>query len=56
MGLTSCRRVTIAKYASTPAARVRNRRPADCRVAVAPADDRYTLICDGPLNPDQRQR
>jgi hypothetical protein len=32
--------------ASTPAARVRNRYHADCRVTVERAADRYTLICD----------
>jgi hypothetical protein len=36
--------------ASTPAARVRNRHHADCRVAVERAADRHTLIRDGPDN------
>ena len=38
------RRITIVKTLAHPAARVRNRHHADCRVAA----ERYTLICDGP--------
>jgi hypothetical protein len=38
------------RNASTPGDAVRNRHHAGCRVAVERAADRYTLICDEPLN------
>jgi hypothetical protein len=50
MGLTSCRWITIAGTLARLADAVRNRHHAGCRVAVERAADRYTLICDEPLN------
>jgi hypothetical protein len=44
-GLTSCRRVTIAKTLARRQRECATGHHADCRVAA----ERYTLICDGPV-------
>jgi hypothetical protein len=48
MGLTSCRRITIANTLARRRRECAIGRQADCRVAVELAAGRYTLICDGP--------
>jgi hypothetical protein len=55
MGLTSCRRVTIAKTLA-PGDALRSRHQAGCPVAVERAADRYTLICDAPVSNTHRVR
>ena len=48
MGLTSCRRITIAETLAALGGASAQTALADCRVAVERAADHYTLICDGP--------
>jgi hypothetical protein len=48
MGLTSCRRVTIAKMLAHRRRECAIGIMRPCRVAVERAADRYTRICDGP--------
>jgi len=46
MGLTSCRRITIAKTLARRRRECAIGHHADCRVAA----ERYTLICDRPVS------
>jgi hypothetical protein len=52
MGLTSCRRITIAKTLARRRRECAIGHHADCRVAA----ERYTLICDGPVISSLRGR
>ena len=54
MGLTSCRWIRIAANCSTPATRYAIHL-AGCPVPIDRAADRYTLICDEPVELSYKQ-